>query len=96
MGWAFVWMFVVLKIPVVAALWLVWWAVREEKPIDEPRDGGGSDRERPDHPRRPRPRPPRRGPHAEPPPRPPRRVRAHARARPHERLHSRLTTGPLR
>ena len=70
----FIWMFVVLKVPVIAALWLVWYAVREPEPLpDEGTGGGGSDRE-PD-PRPHRPRPPRRGPHAGPPPAPPRRVR---------------------
>ena len=70
-------MFVVLKIPIIAALWLIWYAVREPEPLaDEGPPGGGSDRE-PDH--RPRqPRPPRRGPHAGPPPAPPRRVRTAA------------------
>ena len=72
-------MMVVLKIPVIALLCLVWWAVRQE-----PEPAGGEERERvrrdPDHPRRPdRPSPPRRGPHAEPQPTPPRRVRAHAK-----------------
>jgi hypothetical protein len=74
-GWAFVWMMFVLKIPVAAALWLIWWAVREPPAVEEERtDGdGGSRRHR--HPRGKPPRPPRRGPHAEPPPRPPERVR---------------------
>jgi hypothetical protein len=71
----FVWMFVVLKIPVLAALWLVWWAIKEPEPVVDP-DEGGSDR-RPD-PRTRGPRPPRRGPHAAPPPTPPRRVRTAA------------------
>ena len=87
MGWGFVWMMVVLKIPVVALLWLVWWAVKQtDAELEQPSDGGGSDRERhrdPDrdpHRGRPRrPRPPRRGPHAEPAPRPPSRVRAAGR-----------------
>ena len=78
MGWAFFYMFVILKIPVIAALWLVWWSVREqpgsgeEQRADDGRDDGGH---RPPR----RPRPPRRGPHAGLPPRPPKRVRARAR-----------------
>jgi hypothetical protein len=72
-------MMVVLKIPVVALLWLVWWAIRQtDAEIEHPSDGGGSDR----HPHRGgprRPRPPRRGPHAEPAPRAPSRVRASGR-----------------
>jgi hypothetical protein len=80
MGWGFVWMMVVLKIPVIMLLTLVWWAVKQtDAEVDETADeGGGSDRSR--HrggPRRPR--PPRRGPHAEPAPRPPSRVRARGR-----------------
>lgn len=70
---AFVWMFVVLKIPIIAALLLIWWAVREPEPVSEEDDGGSH---RPDHGPRPRnPRPPRRGPHATPEPSAPRRVR---------------------
>lgn len=70
----FIWMFVVLKIPIIAALALIWYAIREPEPAtdDEPRDGG-SDREPDRGPRNPR--PPRRGPHASPPPLPPPRVR---------------------
>ena len=79
MGWGFVWMMVVLKIPIVALLWLVYWAVQQtDAEIEHPTDGGGSDR----HPHRAgprRPRPPRRGPHAEPAPRAPKRVRAAGR-----------------
>lgn len=78
MGWAFFYMFVILKIPVVAALWLIWWASRAPEPVDEAdNEGGGSDRV---HPRPSRPRPPRRGPHAGPPPVPPRRTRTAVRA----------------
>lgn len=77
MGWAFFYMFVILKIPVVAACLIVWWAVRSEEPEPAPETGeGGSG---PDHPRPRRPRPPRRGPHAEAPPRSPERVRLRAR-----------------
>jgi hypothetical protein len=74
-GWTFFYLMVVLKIPVVAALWLIWWAVREPvAPEEEHSDGdGGSRRHR--HPRGRPPRPPRRGPHAEPAPAPPQRVR---------------------
>jgi hypothetical protein len=77
-GWAFVYMMVILKIPVLAALYIVWWSVRAEPAPEEGevRDGGGGGSH---HPRPRRPRPPRRGPHADPPPRPPTRVRARAR-----------------
>jgi hypothetical protein len=76
----FIWMFVVLKIPVIAALVLIWYAIREPDPVvDEDSDGGGSDR--PPDPRTWRPRPPRRGPHAAPPPPAPPRTRTGAVAR---------------
>ena len=80
MDWGFLWLFLVLKIPLAACLWLIWWAVRAvPEPADEPPvdDEGGRG---PDHPRGPlRPRPPRRGPHADPLPPAPRRVRARGR-----------------
>ncbi len=68
----FIWMFVVLKIPIAALLILVWWAIKEPEPVGANEDDGGS--RRPDPHRGPRlPRPPRRGPHAtEPLPSPPR------------------------
>jgi hypothetical protein len=78
-GWALFYMMVILKIPIIALLWIVWWAVKQEpEPVD------GEPRERlhrgPDHPRRPRrPSPPRRGPHAEAPPVTPKRIRAHGK-----------------
>lgn len=65
----FIFMMFVLKIPILALLLLVWWAIRA-KP--EPDDGSGGDggikRERrfPRHPRRRPPRGPRRGPHGGP------------------------------
>lgn len=85
MGWAFVYMFVILKIPVAAAIWLVWWASREPEAAPESGGGGGGGGRR-DHPRPRPPRPPRRGPHAEPAPRAPSRIRVYAR-RP-DRTHS--------
>ena len=70
----FIWMFVVLKIPIIAALWLVWYAIQEPEPeMDDEQAGGGSDRNPHRGPRSPR--PPRRGPHASPPPPAPVRVR---------------------
>jgi hypothetical protein len=75
----FIWMMVVLKIPIGALLYLVWWASRQEVEPTHDSDGGGNDRHphRPSN--RPRPRPPRRGPHADPPPRSPQRMRVHGR-----------------
>jgi hypothetical protein len=80
MGWGFVWMMVVLKIPIVALLWLVYWAVKQtDAEMEHPADGGGGNDRHPHRGGPRRPRPPRRGPHAEPAPRPPSRVRASGR-----------------
>jgi hypothetical protein len=56
-------LFVFLKLPIVAACWIVWWAIHQTGDTDDvPSGGGGSQRPRRPHPRRPRhPRPPRRG-----------------------------------
>jgi hypothetical protein len=78
--WGVFWLAVVLKIPIVALLLIVWWAIRQQPlPETDDDDRGGSDRD-PRHPRRRPPHPPRRGPHRGAPPRAPQRVRA-ARAR---------------
>ena len=74
MDWTFLYLMVGLKIPLLAALWLIWYAVREpeeEQAPDEDRGGRGGG----PHPRNRPPKPPRRGPHAEPPPPAPLRVR---------------------
>ncbi|HEX6388778.1 MAG TPA: hypothetical protein VFZ89_05020 [Solirubrobacteraceae bacterium] len=70
----FIYMMFVLKIPIVALLWIVWWAIHQT-PEPEPtgRDDGGT---KTPHPRGPLPHPPRRGPHAEPAPASPPRVRS--------------------
>ena len=74
-GWALFYMMVILKIPVIALLTLIWWAVKQEP---EPADGDQRERlhRGPDDPRPRKPRPPRRGPHADPPPATPKRIRA--------------------
>jgi len=82
MGWGFVWLMLVLKIPIGLLLWLVWWAVHQtpEETEQDTSGGGGGSKVR--HPRPPFPRTPRRGPHGEPAPRSPARVRTTvARAR---------------
>jgi hypothetical protein len=65
-GWTFFYLMVVLKIPIVALLWIVWWAIRQT-PDPEPGgtggDGGSPVRAAGRHPRGPLPRAPRRGPH---------------------------------
>ena len=84
MGWTFLYLMVFLKLPILALLGIVWWAVRQvPEPHEHPsgEDGGSA---RPRHPRRPRPQhpSPRRGPHGSPAPSSPPRVRsARARAR---------------
>ena len=79
MDWAFIYLMFVLKLPIAALLYIVWWAIRSEpEPVDDGADdsGGTKTRTRPRHPRRPLPRHPRRGPHGDPLPLPPPRTRA--------------------
>lgn len=77
---AFLWLFLALKIPVAAALLLIWWAVREPEPEVAPEDEGGS--KRPDPHRGPKlPKSPRRGPHSDLALPSPPRVRTIARGR---------------
>jgi hypothetical protein len=93
MGWGFVWLMLILKIPIALLLWLVWWAVKQAPDEErQPQGGGGSpvrqprQPRQPRHPRRPLPRHPRRGPHGEPAPPAPARMRSVvARARTAER-----------
>jgi hypothetical protein len=74
MGWTMFFLFVALKVPLIALCWLVWWAIHQtDDPIDGSNDDGGSKR----RPHRPGPLPhaPRRGPHGDPAPSSPQRVR---------------------
>jgi hypothetical protein len=58
MGWTLFFMLVILKIPLAAALYLIWWAVKE--PVEEGPPSGG---DRPPRRKPPTlPRSPRRGP----------------------------------
>ncbi|HLL86304.1 MAG TPA: hypothetical protein VK387_03215 [Thermoleophilaceae bacterium] len=94
MGWTFFFMMVVLKIPILALAWIVWWACRPEaRPEGDTSDGGGGT-----GPRHPRPRPSRRGPHAGARHEAPRRVRAPAgrRGRPARAPRSYGPRDPLR
>ncbi len=81
--WGFIWLMLVLKIPVAALLWLVWWAVRQQpEPIvdsDDSDGGSGTPRVPLPHggPRSPGRRP--RGPHGDPSPPAPPRTRSPAR-----------------
>ena len=65
--WTFIYLMLILKIPIAGLLWIVWWAVHQT-PDEEPQiDGGDGGSRRPRHPRGPLPRAPRRGSHGESP-----------------------------
>jgi hypothetical protein len=89
-AWTFIWLMVILKIPIVALFLLVRWAVRQGPEAAPEEDGGigfrldpHSPTRNPRHPRSRLPRTPRRGPHrGAPASLPPARVRTvAARAR---------------
>jgi hypothetical protein len=61
MGWTMLYLFVFLKLPIVAACWIIWWAVHQETDTMDTRSDGGAPRRLRPHPRPRRPRPPRRG-----------------------------------
>jgi len=85
MEWTMFFLFVALKVPLIALCWLVWWAIQQVPEDDELPGDGGSKRIRP-HPPRPLPRVPRLGPHGDPAlPSPPRVRPVTARARELER-----------
>jgi hypothetical protein len=70
------WLALALKVPIVALLYLVWWAIKDPPVAMADDDGGGSpDRDPRPHPRDRPPHPPRRGPHGPPEPASPARVR---------------------
>ena len=75
MTWTFIWLMVVLKIPALAALWVIWWAIKQDPDkLEEVDDDGGikpSPQPAPSGPRLPR----RGGPHNYPLPLSPARVR---------------------
>jgi len=80
--WTFIWLMVILKIPIVALFLIVRWAVRQTPETELGNDGGIGPRPLPLHPHHPRPRLPRacrRGPHVGPVPASPARMRARAR-----------------
>lgn len=82
MEWTgFVFLMVVLKIPLAMLIWLVWWAIRQVPDETGEQHGGGGGNQRVDSPTRPFPRRPRRGPHGDPAPPAPPRVRTAAVAR---------------
>lgn len=80
-AWGFIWIMLILKIPLIALLWIVWWAIRNtEEPVPETGDGGDGGTKLPRHPRPDPHRPRTRGPHGDPPLPAPPRVRTTARA----------------
>jgi hypothetical protein len=78
--WTFIWLLVILKIPIVALFMIVRWAIGQTPETETEQDDGGiGPRPLPSHPHHPRPtlpRLPRRGPHAGRLPSSPPRVRA--------------------
>jgi hypothetical protein len=89
MGWTMLYLFVFLKLPILALFYIVWWAIKQSdiEETTETGDGGVKPPHRPRAPRHPR----RRGPHGAPasaPPLPRTRTAVLARARavgPHHR-----------
>jgi hypothetical protein len=77
MTWGFLWLILILKIPIGGLLYIVWWAVHQtdEEP-ENAHDSGDGGTKRPRHPHGPLPRAPRRGPHQTPAPSAPPRVRS--------------------
>jgi hypothetical protein len=77
--WTFLWLMVLLKIPIVGLYMIIRWALRDAPEVATDQDGGIGPRPRPRHPHHPRSRPPRsprRGPHGDRPPLSPPRIRA--------------------
>jgi hypothetical protein len=80
-AWGFIWIMVILKIPLVALLWLVWYAVMAKPdPVTDETGDGGVGRPKPREPKGPG-RPRRRGPHGDTAVPSPPRTRTTARAR---------------
>lgn len=81
--WTFIFLVLILKIPIVLLLGIVWWAVHATPDTATGESGdGGSKRPLSPHPRGPLPRRARRGPHGdEPSQAPPRNRSVVARAR---------------
>ena len=77
MTWGFLWIMVALKIPLVALICLVWWAIKQEPEDSTQQDDDGGVPRPIDriHPHKPFPRRPRRGPHGDPAPPSPARMR---------------------
>lgn len=74
MDWGFIWIMFILKLPLFALLYIIWWAIRDapDPAQAEDQEGGSKD---PRLPRPAGPTAPRRGPHGEPAVPPPSRAR---------------------
>jgi hypothetical protein len=77
MEWTMFFMFVALKVPLLALCWLVWWAIHQTDDTSGGSNDDGGTKRRPHRPG-PLPRAPRRGPHGDPAPQSPPRVRTPA------------------
>ena len=65
--WIFIFLMVVLKLPILALFGIVWYAIKQKpEEAEDTSGGGGSLKPLNPHPRGPLPRSPRRGPHGEP------------------------------
>ena len=65
--WVFIFLMVVLKIPILGLFGIIWWAIKQTPEEAEDASGsGGSLKPRSPHPRSPLPRAARRGPHGDP------------------------------
>jgi hypothetical protein len=75
-AWGFIWIMVILKIPLAVLLWIVWWSIRAKPDPAAGDDDGADDGGLGAKPVPPRPSGPRRrGPHGDPVPSPPSRTR---------------------
>jgi hypothetical protein len=77
MEWTMFFMFVALKVPLLALCWLVWWAIHQTDDTSGGSNDDGGTKRGPHRPG-PLPRAPRRGPHGDPAPPSPPRVRTPA------------------
>lgn len=75
MGWTFFWLMVVLKVPIAALFYIVYWAIKQSD-ADAPASNGDGGIKPPHRPRAPR-HPRTRGPHGSPG-----AIPAHPRVRP--------------
>jgi hypothetical protein len=65
MTWGFLWLMLVLKIPIAALLYIVWWAIKQSDMEEiQPSDGNGGTKVPPHQPHAGR-NPRRRGPHGD-------------------------------